>query len=169
MLEKSICGSTPRIEPQRHQTDVSGAFTVTEQAALDPVGASLITQFGCGDGGSAVVVRMQAQDDRIASLQVAAHPLDGVGVDVRRGHLDGGRQVEDDRVVRRGLDDIADGVAHLLGVVEFGSGVGLRRVLEAPLGVRVLRGLLDTLEGAVGGDRLHRGPVGTKDHAALQD
>ena len=84
-----------RFSPQRHQADVAGALTVAEQAALDAVGAGLVAQFGCGDAGSAVVVRMQAQDDRFAPVQVAAHPLDGVGIDVGRRHLDGGRQVDD--------------------------------------------------------------------------
>ena len=68
-----------------------------------------------------------------------------------------------------GCDDVADRVADLFGVLQFGAGVGLRRVLEAPLRARVLRGLLDALAGAVGGDGLHGGPVGAKDHAALQD
>ena len=68
-----------------------------------------------------------------------------------------------------GCDDVADRVADLLGVFEFGAGVGLRRVLETPLRARVFGGLLDALAGAVGGDRLHRGPVGAKHHAALQD
>ena len=68
-----------------------------------------------------------------------------------------------------GCDDLADGVAHLLGVLQFGAGVGLRRILEPPLGARVLGGLLDALARAVGRDGLHRGPVGAKHHAALQD
>ena len=158
-----------QVQSQRHQTHVAGALPVAEQAAFDPVGAGLIAQFCCGDGGSAVVVRMQTQDDRSPVGQVAAHPLDGVGVDVRGSHLHGSGQVEDDRVVRRRLDDLADGVAHLFGVFQFGARVGLRRVLEAPLGTRVLGGLLNALASAVGRDGLHRGPVGAKDYAALQD
>ena len=71
--------------------------------------------------------------------------------------------------VRRRLDDLADGVAHLLGVLQLGPGVGLRRVLEPPARARVLGGLLDALAGALGRDGLHRGPVGAEDHAALQD
>src|ERR1700722_16245927 len=157
------------VQTQRHKADVAGPLTVAEQAALDPVSSGLITQFGRGDGSSAVVVRVQAQDDGVAPGQVAAHPLDRVGVDVRRRHLDGGRQIEDDRVVRRRLDDVADRVADLLGVFEFGAGVGLRRVLATTVRARVFGSLLDALAGTVGGDRLHRGTVGSKHHAALQD
>ena len=49
-----------QVQAQRHQADVAGALAVAEQAALDAVGAGLVAQFGCGDGGSAVVVRVQA-------------------------------------------------------------------------------------------------------------
>ena len=60
-------------------------------------------------------------------------------------------------------------VADLLGVFQFGAGVGLRAVLEAPLGAGVLLGLLDAQSRAVGGDLLHIGAVGAEHHTALQD
>ncbi|PQM49484.1 hypothetical protein C1Y40_00281 [Mycobacterium talmoniae] len=158
-----------QVESQRHQADVAGALPVAEQTALDPIRAGLIPQLGGRDRGAAVVVRVQAQDDRVAPLEVTAHPLDRVGVHVGGGHLHRRRQVEDDRVLRGGRDDVADGVAHLLGVFEFGAGVGLRGVLEAPLGARILGGLLDAFAGALHRDLLHGGPVGFEHHPALQD
>ena len=81
------------VQAERDQADVAGALAVAEQAALDAVGAGLVAQFGGGDAGAAVVVRVQRQDDRVAARQVAVHPLDRVGVHVGRGHLDGGGQV----------------------------------------------------------------------------
>ena len=63
MSEKSICGSMPwlnRFMPERDQADVAGALAVAEQAALDAVGAGHVAQLGGGDGGAAVVVRVQA-------------------------------------------------------------------------------------------------------------
>ena len=98
-----------------------------------------------------------------------AHPLDRVGVDVGGGHLDGGGQVDDQRPVRRRLDDVGDGVADLVGVLQLGAGVGLGGVLEAPQRIRVLRRLLDAFAGAVGGDLLDRVAVGAEHHPALQD
>ena len=82
-VDLRVDAAAEQVQPQRHDAHVAGALAVAEQAALDAVGAGLIAQFGCGDGGSAVVVRVQAQDDRVAAGQVAAHPLDRVGVDVR--------------------------------------------------------------------------------------
>ncbi len=172
MLEKSICGidaAAEQVQPQRHQAHVAGALTVAEQAALDPIGAGLIPQFRCGDGGSAVVVGVQAQDDGVAAGQVAAHPLDRVGIHVGRGHLDGGGQVDDQRSVRCRLDDVGHRVAHLFGVFQFRSGVGLRAVLEPPLRIGVFRCLVDAHPGAVGGDLAYLGPVGAEHHATLQD
>ena len=168
-VDLRVHAAREQVQRQRHQADVAGALAVAEQTALDPVGARLVAQFRCGYGGSAVVVRMQAQDDGFPVGQVAAHPLDRIGVDVGGGHLHGGGQVEDDRVFRCGTDDFADGVAHLLGVLQLGSGVGLWRILEAPSGVRVLGGLLDALAGALGRDGLYRGPVGAKYDAPLED
>ena len=66
MSEKSIIGSialAEQVQPERHQADVAGALAVAEQAALDPVGAGLHAEFGRGDGGAAVVVRVQREHD----------------------------------------------------------------------------------------------------------
>ena len=158
-----------QVQPQRDDADVAGALTVAEQAALDPVSAGLVAQFGCRNSCSAVVVRVQAQDDRIARVQMPVHPLDRVGVDVRRRHLDGGGQVHDQRHIGGRLDDVCDRVADVDGVLQLGSGVGLRAVLVAPQRARVLLGFLDALARAVGCDGLHRFPIGAEYHAALQD
>ena len=119
-----------QVQAQRHQADVAGALAVAEQAALDPVGAGQAAQLGRGDRGAAVVVRVQRQHHRVAVRQVAVHPLDRVGVDVRRGHLDGGRQVDDALAVRRRLPHVVDRVADLDRELQLGAGVGLGRVLE---------------------------------------
>src|SRR4029450_3786448 len=114
-----------QVQAEGDQVDVAGALAVAEQAALDAVGAGAVAELGGGDGGSAVVVRVQGQDDGVPPAEVAVHPLDLVGVDGRLGHLDGRRQVEDDRPVRCRLPDVGDRVADLHGEVELGAGEGL--------------------------------------------
>ena len=158
-----------QVHPQRDQVDVAGALAVAEQAPLDAVGAGLETQLGGRDAGAAVVVRVQRQHDGVAAGQVPVHPLDGVGVDVRRGHLDGRRQVDDHRRLRRRLPDRADRVADVDGVLELGAGVGLGGVLEAPVGGGVLLGEPQHVLRAVGRDLRDALPVGSEDDAALQD
>ena len=158
-----------QVHAQGDQVDVAGALAVAEQAALDPVRAGLVAQLGGGHRGAAVVVRVQAQHHRVAAVQVPVHPLDGVGVDVRGGHLHGGRQVDHHRRVRGGLPDRRHRVADLDRVLQLGAGVGLRGVLEAPVGGRVLLGEPQHVLRAVGGDLGDAGPVGPEHHPALQD
>ena len=101
------------VHAQRDQVDVAGALAVAEQAALDPVGAGHQGQLGRGDRRAAVVVRVQADGGDVAAGQVAAEPLDLVGVDVGRRHLDRRRQVEDDLAAGLGLPHVGDRLADL--------------------------------------------------------
>ena len=96
------------------------------------------------------------------------HPLDGVGVDVGGDHLDRGGQVDVDRVLRRRVHDVDDGVADLEGEVQLGTGEGLGGVLPAPVGARVVLGDgLDQL-GGVDGQLLDGRLVLAEYHASLQ-
>jgi hypothetical protein len=93
-----------RVEVQRDRDDVevAGALAVAEERALDAVGAGEQAELGGGDAGAAVVVRVQRDEREVAPREVRAHPLDLVGVDVGRGVLDRGGEVEDDLVRRVG-------------------------------------------------------------------
>eukprot|EP01022_Parablepharisma_sp_SALTPOND_P029441 TRINITY_DN734_c3_g8_i1.p1 TRINITY_DN734_c3_g8~~TRINITY_DN734_c3_g8_i1.p1 ORF type:complete len:1015 (+),score=377.72 TRINITY_DN734_c3_g8_i1:1333-4377(+) len=143
-----------QVQCQRDQVDVAGTLAVAEQAAFDAVGAGHDGQLGRGHGGAAVIVRVDRDDGAGAILQVAAHPFDLVGVDIGRGALDGGGQVQDDLALGRGTPGFADGVADVLGEVQFGGAEGFRRILEAPFGTRTCIGqFLDQL-GAGDGDVL---------------
>ena len=87
--------------PTRHT--LPGAFTVAEQA-LD--WSAPTPQFGGGDGRTAVVVRVQAQDDRVDGPGCGSSTPDRIGVHIRGGHLDRRRQVDDQRLVGGGRDDL---------------------------------------------------------------
>ena len=158
-----------QVHAQRHQADVAGALAVAEQAALDAVGAGLDAELGGGHAGAPVVVRVKRQDDRVAAREVAVHPLDGVGVDVRRRHLHRGRQVDDHRVLGGRLPDVTDRVDDLLGVRELRAGVRLGRVLEAPVRVRAALRLLADERRAVDRDLRDARAVGAEDDAPLED
>ena len=157
-----------QVHAQGDEADVAGALAVAEEAALDAVGTGEVAELGGRDALAAVVVRVQADDDRLAAVEVAHHPLDGVGVDVGGRHLDGRREVDDHLVVRGRVDDRDDLVADPHGELELGAGVRLRRVLVVDVGLG--DGLLElaaeasTLEGDVD-DALLAHP---EDHAALQ-
>jgi hypothetical protein len=93
---------------------------------LDAVGSGEVAELGGGDRGAAVVVRVQRQEHVLPVVQVPVHPLDGVGVHVRRGHLDRGGQVDDDVSLGGRHEHLEHPVADLGGELELRTGVGLR-------------------------------------------
>jgi hypothetical protein len=118
---------------------------------------------------AAVVVRVQADRDVLAVLDVATEPLDLVGVGVRRGHLDRGGQVEDDLAAVLGLPDVHDRVADLDAELQLGAGEDLGAVLVAERGAgHVLLGVLHDQLGAAGGDGAHLVLRGVEDDATEQ-
>ena len=139
------------VEGEGDEVDVAGALAVAEEAALDAIGAGHEAEFGGGDGGAAVVVRVEADEHAVAALEIAVHPLDLVGVDVRRGDLDRGREVEDDLALRRRAPGGGDGVADFLGEIELGGGEEFRAVFEGDFGFRHLVGECTDEAYGVGG------------------
>ena len=144
------------VEVQRdgYQVDVTGTLAVAEQAAFDAIRAGHQAQLGGRDAGATVVVGVQADDHAVTTIDMATEPLDLVGIDVRRGALDGGGQVEDHLVLRRRVPHLDHRVTYFLGELQFGSAEGLRRVFEGPLGFRLLGGVFDEQLGRVDRDGL---------------
>lgn len=109
---------------------------------------------------------MHREEDRIAPRQVAVHPFDLVGVDVGRGHLHRGRQVEDDLVRGRRVPRLGDGVADLQRKVQLGAAEHLRAVLIRPLRLGHRLGNLADQLRALHGDALDAFAVGVEHGAA---
>ena len=128
------------VQPQRDQAHVARALTVAKQAALDAVRSCHEPQFSSGDARSAVIVRVQRDDDGITTVQVAVHPFDRVRVHVGRRHLHRRGQINDDGVLRGGIHDLDDGIADFLGIGHLSAGVGLGGILPAPVGPRIISG-----------------------------
>ncbi len=64
-----------------------------------------------------------------------AHPLDRIGIHVRGGHLNGGRQVDDQGALSAWFQDLHNLVADPDRKLQLGAGVGLGGVLVEDLGV----------------------------------
>ena len=62
---------TEQVQRQRDEVDVAGPLAVSEQTALDPLGARHHPELRRGDGGSPVVAVVHAEHDRIAPVDVA--------------------------------------------------------------------------------------------------
>ncbi len=124
-VELRVHALAEHVPGQVDDVHVAGPLAVAEERALDPVRAGHQAELGRGHGRAAVIVRVQREDDRVAARDVAVEPLDGVAVDVRRVHLDGGRQVQDDPALRRRLEHVHDRGADVGRVVELRAGEAL--------------------------------------------
>jgi hypothetical protein len=79
------------------------------------------------------VVRMHRQHDAVAVREIAVHPFDLVGEDVRRRGFDGGGQVHDHLVTGHRAPDLRHSVADLACERELGHAERLGRVLVGPV------------------------------------
>ena len=120
-IQPRINALAVKIQRDVGQVEIAGPFTVTEQAAFQPVGAGHYSKLSGRGARTAVVVRMHRQDDRVSSRQIAMHPLDHVGKNVGCGMLDGGWQVDDAFALGRRQPDSGDRVNHPFGEREFGA------------------------------------------------
>ena len=135
-VEPRIDALREQVERDRDQVDVAGPLAVAEERPLHALRPGHEPELGGGDGGAAVVVRMDREDRRVALREVTSEPLDPIRVDVRRELLDGRRQVDDHLRLGRRPPLLRDRLADLEGVVELGVVEALGRVLEDDLAVR---------------------------------
>ncbi len=84
-----------QVHSQGNQIHVPGPLAVAKEAAFDAVGAGKVSELSRGHTRAAVVMRMQGEDDVVPVGEIAAHPFDGVRINVGRCHFNRGRQVED--------------------------------------------------------------------------
>ena len=98
-IELGIDALREQVQRHRDDVDVAGALAVAEQRALDAIGAGHQRELGRRDRGAAIVVRMHGEDHAVAVGDIAAEPFELVGVDVRRRHLDGRGQIEDQPIL----------------------------------------------------------------------
>ena len=129
-VELRIDALREHVHRHRHQVAVAGALAVAEQRSFDALRARHQGEFGGRDAGTAVVVRVQTDDHAVARREVADEPLDLIRIDVRRGHLHGGRQIDDHRFRRCRTPLACDRGGNFHREVEFGAGETLRRILE---------------------------------------
>ena len=83
---------------------------------------------------------MHAEDDTVTAREVAVHPLDLIGVDVRCRYLDRCRQIENHLVLWRRSPGGSHRVADFEGKIELGGSEGFRAVFQHPFGLRLCVG-----------------------------
>ena len=116
------------VQIQRHGNDVhvAGTLTVPHQRAFYTVSAGHHAKLRRRHGTAAVVVRVQRNKQAVSIGHSIAEPLDLVGIDIRRTHLDGRGKVNNHRVLGGRLPYRGDGIAGLYGKIQLGTGKALR-------------------------------------------
>ena len=155
------------IHRQGDHVDIPSALAVAEKRAFNPVGPSQYAQFRRGDACAPVIVRMQRQDDVLTLREVAVHPLDTIGVDVRRRDFHRRRQVDDGLVLGCRLPDVHDRLADFHRIRQFGLRITLGRILMDDLRIRHRRHQFLYQLRAIGRDFLHPVHVEVEDDPAL--
>ena len=133
-----------RVQVERHvdEVDVAGALAVAEQAAFDAIGAGHHGELAGGGAGAAVVVRVHRQHDarRAARRWRCIHSIMSAKMfGVECSTVDGRLTMH----LRSGVGCQTVGRRRRptrLENVELGAREHLGRILEAPVGVRLLRG-----------------------------
>ena len=159
-----------QVQRDDHDIEIARALAVAEEGALHAVCSRQQGEFGGGDPGATVIVGVQGNDGQIAAGEVAAHPLDLVGVDVGRGVFDRRGQVENDFVFRGRLPDVGDGFADLQGKIKLGAGEAFRRILQLQPRARSgeFRHLVRQQSHGIRSDLFDRGAVHREDVFALR-
>ena len=144
------------VKIQRHGDDVqiARALAVAEQSSFDAIRAGEQAEFRRRHAGAAVVVRVQADDERVAVLDVAANPFDLVRINIGHRHLDRVRQIQNHLVLRRRLPHVHDRLGNFLRKFHFRHAETFRRILEHDFrALEPVQTVLDHLR-AVHGDGL---------------
>ena len=158
------------VQGQGDHVHIAGALAVAEQGGLHPLGPGQQAQFGGGHAFAPVVVGVQGDDGAVPGGQLGDEVLDLVGKVVGHAVFHRGGQVEDDLLLRRGVDGLDDRLADLHGGVHLGAHEGLGGVLIAQVHPRVEGGLgqLPDELGGVHGDLFYALHVGVEDHLPLE-
>ena len=121
---------------------VAGALPIAEEGALDALSPCQQGQLPGGHGGAPVVVGVDGDNDVLPAVEMLAHVLNLLGIDVGHGHLHGGGEVDDDLPFRPGLPDVDDRVADPQGKLHLRASEALRGVFKAEVGLGHFIGVL---------------------------
>ena len=160
----------PHVHSQGDHVHVAGALAVAEESGLHAVSARQQTQLGGGHAGATVVVGVEGDDGPLPAGQVADEVLQHVGKLVGHAVFHGGWQVQNDGVLRGGVEVVQHGGADFHGVVHLGAHKGLGGVFKAQVGSTLNDGLSHFIDevGGVGGNLGDAVAVHAEHHLALQ-
>ena len=124
---------TVEVHGHGHDIHVARPLSIAEQSALYAISTRHHTKLCRRHSASAVIMGVQRNNQCLAPLYLITEPLDLVSINIRRGHLHGGRQIDDHGVLRRRRQHLVDGITHRDRKIHFGARKALRTVFEHPL------------------------------------
>ena len=154
-IEAGIDTLRVHVERHGHEAAISGPLAVPEEATFHPVGPGHQRQLGGCHAGATIVMGVKADDRTVPIGQVADEIFHLVCVDIRSGRFHRRRQVEDDRMLGSRGKDLHHSFANLEAEIELCGGECFRRILEVPVGARLLRRLVPHDLCAANGDVAH--------------
>ena len=141
------------VQSDGHDIQITGTLTIAEKRALDTVCAGEHRQFCASDACTAVVMRMDRDDCRIAIGQMANKILNLVGIGVGRTHFNRVRQIENNRMLFCCAERFHNLMTDIDRKIHLRAGEGFRRVFIA-----------EVCSGAIGlGQLTHQLGTGNRD------
>ena len=119
------------IKSYRNDIQITGTLAITKKGTLNAVRAGHEGQLGGGNAGTAVIVRMDADDGSLTILHIAAEVLNLVRISIGSAHFHSGGQIKDNRIFLSSAHFLHYGLANSDGEVDFCAGEALRRVFIA--------------------------------------
>ena len=101
------------VQRQRDEVDIARPFPIAEQATFDPVTACQQAKFRRSDAAAPVIMRMQADDNRVTRADMFAHPFDLVRIYIGHRGFDGGWQIQDQWFGSGRFQNLHHSLAHL--------------------------------------------------------
>ena len=119
------------VEGYSYDIKVTGTLAVTEQSAFDTVGTGQKCQLGAGNTGTAVIVRMHADNCCFTVFNMTAEVFNLIGIGVRRTHFNSRRQVEDNGLFFARAHFLHYRLANCHREIYFRTGKAFRRIFIA--------------------------------------
>ena len=111
---------------------------------------------------------MKAKDNILTPVQVSVHPFDHVAVCIGCCHFYRGWQIDNELIVRTGIDHFSNRITNLLGVCEFGTSERFRRVLVTDVRIWHCRFKIFANFGSIGCNFRYSQGVHSKDNLPLK-
>ena len=131
-----------QVHASGNQIHVAGTLAIAQQGAFHTVCPGHHCHLGGGHTTTTVVVSVHADDHIIPVLDIFVDQLHLVCEHIGGAHFHGGRQVDDHPLALIRAPHSVHCIDHFDGEVGLGGAEGFRGILEAPVGLRLLCGIV---------------------------